>query len=654
MRRLFDKYPCMLPAAALAVGVAVSAVLGVGMIWVSVPAVLCALLAVAYLLCRRRPSMLARFQPLKYLLVASAFAALGMLIDDFSKPDNVDFEYDDLPYYVYGEVEEVRTMAYGDRMVVRLEGMVEPDGSGDMPLRNIRVLLTSSDGIFAPHSRVRFVNGLKRIKDNPNYQNAGYVSYLARRGILWQQRVDEGEFAMVEPCTDFFARCEQLRTDAEIVLEKSGIGKPTAAFLETLLLGDDDTLSPEDKEVFSDAGISHILAVSGLHIGIISALIYLLTAPLVLVGARKFRFGLVIVMIWLYVCLSGMHLSAVRAAVMITVVLGGYILDRRHTSFNALCFAALLIMLFQPRALFDPGMQLSFICVGSLVAFGSYATKSKVLMRPVVRTVVSTLVSSVLAVFGSWALLAYYFHSFSTVFLPVNFVVLPLLPLYLVVALLHLLMCSFGVGMEWTTAVLDTGYGWLIEGCRHVTAGTVVQLWVGWITPVLWLAGLALLAYSVNARRKWCGAAAGCLLACSVATVWLFPGDKPADGFIIRDSRSSVVIASYSDGLETVCESRIGAEAAMRICGKDIRIAGADDARHPHLQRGCDILVIADGSRANLEELRQSYRPRQIVLHTSLWNHRRDELLHEAKLAGVEVTDMDDIGAVQFLDRPKP
>ena len=179
------------------------------------------------------------------------------------------------------------------------------------------------------------------------------------------------------------------------------------------------------------------------------------------------------------------------------------------------------------------------------------------------------------------------------------------------------------------------------------------QVWVGWITPVLWLSGLALLAYSVNARRKWCGVVAGGFLAFAVATVWLFPGDKPADGLIIRDSRSSVVIASYSNGQETVCESRIGAETAVRVCGKEIRIAGADDARHPHLLRGCDILIIADGSRAKLAELQQSYRPRQIVLHTSLWDNRRDELMQEAKLAGVEVTDMDDTGAVQFLDRPK-
>ena len=93
MRQLFDRYPCMLPAAALAVGVAVSAVAEIGMVWASVPAVLCVLLVVAYLLCRRRPSLLARFQPWKYVLAGSVFAALGMVIrataSKFSRQEQV-------------------------------------------------------------------------------------------------------------------------------------------------------------------------------------------------------------------------------------------------------------------------------------------------------------------------------------------------------------------------------------------------------------------------------------------------------------------------------------------------------------------------------------------------------------------------------------
>lgn len=653
MTTLFNRYPCLLPAAAFTVGILCDMLLLPLWFCPVVAGIAVALWIAAVRLKRKGPSMAWRIRWWRPVVTALLGIAVGFAVDLYHCPDAVDFENDRLPMMAVAEVEEVRTMTYGDRAIVSLEAMCDTAGGSVLTLHNIKAIITTSDYSLAPHDRIMFYNGLQPISNNPNYQNHGYVENLARQGILWRMNVGEGEMVKLAPADGLLARCDRMRRDILISLEYSGLQRPTVAFLSTMLLGDSDLLTADQRQVFADAGISHILAVSGLHTGIIASLICLLTAPIVLLGLRRSRYALAIILTWGYVLISGCHVSAVRAAVMVTLVMGALILERRNSSFNALCFAALIIMFFSPRAILTPGMQLSFLCVGTLVCFGSYFSDRFRSLPRLPRALLAAAVSSCLAVFGSWALTAYYFHSLPLLFLPVNLLVLPLLPCYLIFAIIHLCAALLGSPIGWVAAIVDSGFSWLLRLCSLPGEGSVVHFEVTTITPLLWLLGITILGYALHrSRRSGLKAylAATATLAFAIASIWIFPAASDPDGIIIRQNSDSVEIAEYSGGRETLHSLHTGTSATLRAGGRKICVKGVDSTPTRRFKDGCDLLIVAGNTHLSLAEMRRIYSPRQIVLHSSLYDYRRDKLCSEAQKSGIKYIDISSHGPLRLLE----
>lgn len=143
------------------------------------------------------------------------------------------------------------------------------------------------------------------------------------------------------------------------------------AVLSALTLGDKSLLNPEIREVFSETGTSHILALSGLHLGILLSLYNLLLTRVIIPQTyrRKRRvieitgFVLGLAMTWLYTLLAGMPISLIRAAVMYSMVQCAVVMQRDVFSINNLCLAAIIILIVSPEALFDISFQLSFLSV---------------------------------------------------------------------------------------------------------------------------------------------------------------------------------------------------------------------------------------------------------------------------------------------------
>lgn len=210
--------------------------------------------------------------------------------------------------------------------------------------------------------------------------------------------------------------------------------------LAAMTLGDKSALSSEVKDIYSITGASHVLALSGLHLGIIYMLLSVLLAH-----RRRFWLSQVVIIlsIWAFAVMTGLSTSIVRSATMISIYGLLSVAGRNKSSLNVLCFTAIVMLLFSPTLLFDVGFQLSFMAVLSILLFMPLLERiipSHYLIKyPLVRWLWSAITVSMSAQIGVAPLIAYYFGRFSTYFLLTNLFVLPLATIILYCALLFLI-----------------------------------------------------------------------------------------------------------------------------------------------------------------------------------------------------------------------
>lgn len=198
------------------------------------------------------------------------------------------------------------------------------------------------------------------------------------------------------------------------------------ALTAALVLGDRTLLSRDTRNKFSIAGASHVLALSGLHLGIIYFFLMLLFRRLRL---RWLSSSIVLTSIWLFALLVGMSASVVRSAIMITIFELIQLTRHNSLSINSLSLAAIIILGSRPYALFDIGFQLSFTAVLAILIYGSWMEKwvrSRIGKRRVLHGVVSLCIVSIAAQIGTAPLVAYYFERLPLYFLLTNLIVIPL------------------------------------------------------------------------------------------------------------------------------------------------------------------------------------------------------------------------------------
>lgn len=242
-------------------------------------------------------------------------------------------------------------------------------------------------------------------------------------------------------------------------LNAQGGGDEAYAVVAAMTLGDKSALTKDLREVYSVTGASHVLALSGLHLGIIYALLSLFTV------GRRWQVAtqaLVIVCIWAFVFLVGMPVSVVRAAIMLTVYALMSLGHRDKMSLNVLAFTAILILLFHPRSLYDVSFQLSFAAVASILLFlplmEALFPPKYLQAHPVVKWVWGIVAVSCAAQIGAAPLIAYYFGRFPTYFLLTNLIVIPAVMLILYLSLVVMVIPSFAYlllgAAHWLNAVL--------------------------------------------------------------------------------------------------------------------------------------------------------------------------------------------------------
>ena len=230
------------------------------------------------------------------------------------------------------------------------------------------------------------------------------------------------------------------------------------AILAAMTLGDKSAISREQKESYAIAGTSHLLALSGLHLGII----YMLLSWLFRNCRRQLLSQVLLVAsVWAFVLLVGMPSSVVRAAVMISIYALVTLLNRSKAPVNTLALAAIVMLCFNPYSLFDAGFQLSFAAVLAILLFVPLFESLFTTQRPPLTFLKSMTAVSIAAQIGTAPLVAYHFGRFSPWFLLSNYVSIPLVTIILY-AMLLLLLLGFWPMLQTTFSIVPaTLASWL-------------------------------------------------------------------------------------------------------------------------------------------------------------------------------------------------
>jgi len=299
------------------------------------------------------------------------------------------------------------------------------------------------------------------IKDFATKGHFSYMTYMAHRQVYNQLWVKKGRWKLVARDSHFSLKKAAARVCATVngIYLSAGLPGPETAVLGALMLGVRSDMSAELLNAYSATGAMHILAVSGLHVGIL----YLILSWVLFFMAGRWlkvcKSLIIIACIWFYAFMTGFSPSIERAAIMFSLIALAQLLDSDYDIYNTLAATAFVCLLVNPHDLYDIGFQLSFLAILGIVYCGTYFSTlyepSNLLVKKLYELVTVSLAAQVLTL----PLSMYYFGQIPTYFLLTNLVAIPVsfVVMVLGVAVIPLYFMSNAV-FVFTSVIL----GWFV------------------------------------------------------------------------------------------------------------------------------------------------------------------------------------------------
>ncbi len=352
--------------------------------------------------------------------------------------------------------------------------MIEASQCGRRLKKGQRVLLRTKADLLdcVPGDTVAAAGTLRNSLGPRNPGGFSEASYLFREGVWYVLEVPGFLSPVVRsagtPGSLLAAYVAPARRWVRGCIQRNVPGQESA-FLMALILGDRGRFPEEMRSAFRDAGIVHVLSVSGLHTALVglAGVVFLKGMGL---RTRKSLVGS-ICLVWFYCSLTGFHPPTVRASFMLSCMATSRLLGRSTELFAPLCTSCAVLLVVNPRYFWDTGFQLSYVAAGSIIAGARLsALLGKKLGTPekIQRYVVSTSITTSLAQTAVLPILALQFGSVSAVAVPANLVAVPLASAGLVSA-----FCSLWVALVVPWAADSCfSFTWLLLRLCNLVAGT--------------------------------------------------------------------------------------------------------------------------------------------------------------------------------------
>ncbi|WP_167612957.1 ComEC/Rec2 family competence protein [Maribellus sediminis] len=437
MKNLVQKIPSLRITLAFAVGILIA-----NKFAVAVTSLLIAGTVILILIAILNRFYSFRFETVFGWLVTALFVLLGSSFYTLNNQTPTFYE-DGVFWGTVLEAPEEKPKSY--KSLVQIDAVKD---SGHIFKTNEKVLVYFEKSEAAtklkPGSTILFSRVPELIRNNGNPYEFDYKKYLSRKKIHRRTYLAESDWSATP------IQKRSVKTVAENAREKllhiyreKNLGTSETEILSALTLGYKRGLDPETKQTFSAAGAMHVLAVSGLHVGIIFGIFAFLFGFLQKQKRGKYFYVILAVsVLWGYAFITGLSPSVMRAAAMFSLVCIAGNIQRQTNIYNTLTVSAFLLLLLNPNNLFEVGFQLSYAAV-----FGIVYLQPKIAGLIEVKTKVgkffwALLTVSVAAQIATFPLTAYYFNQFPLYFWLSNLVVIPAVFVLIALGIALLLLSS--------------------------------------------------------------------------------------------------------------------------------------------------------------------------------------------------------------------
>jgi len=273
---------------------------------------------------------------------------------------------------------------------------------------------------------ILFTAELSQVKEKRNPFDFDYKRYLKLKSIENTVYLKSDQWEILSDQASGIKQIAlNLRQKIIHLFENAGIEGEQLAVFSALTLGYKDMLDAKIRKAYTGAGATHVLAVSGLHVGIV---LYVLKFIFGFFGYFKKRiklnYFLIIAGIWFYALVTGMSTSVLRSALMFSFLLFGLLINKRLHIYNSLAASAFFLLLINPNYIFEVGFQLSYAAVAGIVFFQPKIEKLIYFKNSILRKAWALTAVSLAAQLSTFPITIYYFHQFPSYFWLSNIVVI--------------------------------------------------------------------------------------------------------------------------------------------------------------------------------------------------------------------------------------
>lgn len=299
---------------------------------------------------------------------------------------------------------------------------------------------------------------VERVKNAGNPNEFDYSGYLKTRHILYTSYVNTTNWIKLPRDHRMNVRTLAWKWRDQLlqIYRDNGIKNESFDILAALTLGYKTSLDPEVRKAWADAGAMHVLAVSGLHVGIIYLIMsYLLGFLLKIKYGRWIRSLLLLIILWLYALITGLSPSVMRAACMFSFIVVGEAMRRKGGVFNSLAASAFFLLLYNPYLIFTVGFQFSYLAVVGIVFFQPKFDKLLFVRNPILNKLWQLTTVALAAQIATFPLTIFYFNQFPSYFLLSGYVVILMAGILIYLSTLLLILSQ--------VEILSNILGWILQ-----------------------------------------------------------------------------------------------------------------------------------------------------------------------------------------------